>query len=197
MTVDLEAAAITPSVTVVSIDTPSQLASSSHILSDTDDAAKSPCDSSRICRICQEAEFVSNKLITPCDCRGSMEYVHFECLKESILVMKNNKCTVCKQKFSGIDTTVHIWRSLLQFVKDLPYLESASYIVSFIVFPYQVLLFFKYAVEELFKDNPDFMIFALFTFIILVTCVAFAYTMQFFIYRWERRSKVITVVVPV
>lgn len=173
------------------------LGSSSHLSVDME-PPKTPCDaSSRICRICQEAEFASNILISPCDCRGSMEFVHFECLKESILVMKNNKCTVCKQKFSGIDTTVHVWRSLLQFAKDLPFLELASYIVSFIVFPYQVLLFLKYALEELFKDHPDYMIFALFSFIIMVTCVAFAYTMQFFIYRWTRRSKVITVVVPV
>lgn len=178
----------------INIDPPTS-ASTSHTSLEPE-PPKTPCDS-RICRICQESELGPNQLISPCDCRGSMEYVHFDCLKESILVMKNNKCTVCKQKFSGIDTTVHVWRTITQFAKDLPFLELASYIVSSVVFPYQVLLFLKYALEELFKSNPDFMIFALFTFIIMVTCVAFAYTMQFFIYRWTRRSKVITVVVPV
>ena len=59
----------------------------------------------RMCRICFEGELdVSNKLISPCLCRGTQKYIHIDCLKEWRLVNENNperrdKCEICNFHF--------------------------------------------------------------------------------------------------
>ena len=54
-----------------------------------------------ICRICFEIETSQNPLISPCECSGSMKYIHEECLKKWICSKtrdpKTFSCDVCKQ----------------------------------------------------------------------------------------------------
>ena len=45
----------------------------------------SPIETNPKCRICFES---NNPLIVPCDCKGSIRFIHQECLKTWIL--KNN-----------------------------------------------------------------------------------------------------------
>jgi hypothetical protein len=58
-----------------------------------------------ICRICFEEEIdISNKLISPCLCRGTQKYIHNNCLKEWRIVNENNpekrdKCEICNFHF--------------------------------------------------------------------------------------------------
>ena len=56
--------------------------------------------SERICRICFEAGTIENPLISPCECSGSMKYIHEECLKKWICSRtrdpKTFNCDVCK-----------------------------------------------------------------------------------------------------
>lgn len=54
------------------------------------------------CRICFE-EDLHTRLIFPCKCRGTLKFVHEECLKEWIQVKQRNtecpECEVCKTPF--------------------------------------------------------------------------------------------------
>ena len=67
----------------------------------------------RICRICfDETEEKENPLISPCKCSGTMEFVHFKCLRQWRSRGENKKiaphvttytwkafhCELCKQK---------------------------------------------------------------------------------------------------
>ena len=54
----------------------------------------------KVCRICFESETKEDPIITPCNCRGSMQHIHEKCLKSWILAQnpdpKNFDCDVCK-----------------------------------------------------------------------------------------------------
>ncbi len=59
---------------------------------------------SRVCRICFDSEETpSNPLLRPCRCRGSMAYVHCECLNEwrrqSVNPKSFYECDTCKFKY--------------------------------------------------------------------------------------------------
>lgn len=66
------------------------------------------------CRICYRGEnSVSNPLVSPCKCVGSMKYIHYNCLKKCIevklqrktdenylfLSWKNFECEICKEEY--------------------------------------------------------------------------------------------------
>lgn len=54
------------------------------------------------CRICFEESEDTSKFIKPCDCSGSMQYVHLGCLTDSLRVNRNTTCGVCLQVYRGI-----------------------------------------------------------------------------------------------
>lgn len=52
------------------------------------------------CRICYEPEEPSNKLLQPCNCEGSMKYIHEECLKKWIETNSTElKCEICNESY--------------------------------------------------------------------------------------------------
>ena len=69
----------------------------------------------QLCRIClgEEDDTVTNPLLSPCKCTGSMGLIHVECLKEwlkgkkiqrigetvSTYFWKNLECELCKTRF--------------------------------------------------------------------------------------------------
>mgnify|MGYP001810783084 CR=1 FL=1 len=70
----------------------------------------------RICRICLgEEEDIQNELICPCNCSGTMKYIHNDCLREWLngkkLVYQGERvksyfwkaleCELCKQAFEN------------------------------------------------------------------------------------------------
>jgi len=69
-------------------------------------------NSCKIC-LCQESEHADDPLISPCDCTGSIQYVHLKCLQKWIqsridvhesknivtLFWKSLKCELCKADF--------------------------------------------------------------------------------------------------
>ena len=63
----------------------------------------SPKDENKTCRICMEPESEEYILITPCKCKGSMEFIHEECLKAWILSQEKevteSKCELCFSEF--------------------------------------------------------------------------------------------------
>ena len=50
------------------------------------------------CRICFDN--TDEELIKPCNCSGSMEWVHVSCLQKWIYHKKDNICPVCKTEFN-------------------------------------------------------------------------------------------------
>ena len=58
-----------------------------------------------MCRICfEQHDISSNKLISPCLCRGTQKYIHINCLKQWRIVNNNNpekrdKCEICNFHF--------------------------------------------------------------------------------------------------
>ena len=67
-----------------------------------------------LCRICYSSESnINNPLISPCKCNGSMQYIHYNCLKQCIeakiqkkedenfkfLIWNNFECEICKCEY--------------------------------------------------------------------------------------------------
>ncbi|VBB32514.1 unnamed protein product [Acanthocheilonema viteae] len=50
------------------------------------------------CRICLEEDNESN-LISPCECRGSLQFVHTRCLQHWFDVMHTRRCQICKTQY--------------------------------------------------------------------------------------------------
>ncbi|KAG7540634.1 Zinc finger RING-CH-type [Arabidopsis thaliana x Arabidopsis arenosa] len=53
-----------------------------------------------ICRICQSPEEPDNPLRHPCACRGSLKYIHSDCLFLWLNRRKRNHCEICKHRYS-------------------------------------------------------------------------------------------------
>lgn len=52
------------------------------------------------CRICMGEELDPNRLRFPCNCDGSMRYVHSSCLAHWIRVSGQTKCAICSSEFA-------------------------------------------------------------------------------------------------
>ena len=57
------------------------------------------------CRICMsefdtETTDQDSQYVSPCECTGTMEFVHRSCLKQWIEVKKSDSCEVCNQKYN-------------------------------------------------------------------------------------------------
>ena len=61
--------------------------------------------SSASCRFCMEASEETSKLISPCDCTGSLEFVHFDCIKNWIELSNNDFCPTCQTPYVGLVMT--------------------------------------------------------------------------------------------
>ncbi|XP_010432679.1 PREDICTED: probable E3 ubiquitin ligase SUD1 [Camelina sativa] len=55
-----------------------------------------------ICRICQSSEEPDNPLRHPCACRGSLKFVHSDCLFLWLNRRKRNHCEICKRRYSTV-----------------------------------------------------------------------------------------------
>ena len=60
-------------------------------------------DMSDACRFCFEGPETNNPLVSPCDCKGSMKYVHVQCIKKWRINTTNPewhyKCQLCLSDF--------------------------------------------------------------------------------------------------
>eukprot|EP00347_Sterkiella_histriomuscorum_P004352 403360777 len=75
-------------------------------------------DQAITCKICLSEEDSQNPMITPCNCTGSMQHIHFECLREWLegkkhmketpyvnsYIWKNLECEICKHSYSDLVT---------------------------------------------------------------------------------------------
>lgn len=52
-----------------------------------------------ICRICYDTEKNNKNMISPCKCKGSIKWVHPECLEKWITISKKKNCGSCKYTY--------------------------------------------------------------------------------------------------
>ena len=90
----------------------------------------------KICRICysQEEDENNNPLVQPCNCDGSMKYIHLQCLSQwiythscekleannncSIYLLKPIECELCKTKFPDYIKIKNRFFPLINFTND-------------------------------------------------------------------------------
>ena len=87
----------------------------------------------RTCRICYSNQSdLSDPLISPCNCTGSMSYIHFKCLKRCILsklhkkediyyisyLIKNQQCEVCLKPYPKRMMYKNVCYDLIDFDYD-------------------------------------------------------------------------------
>lgn len=106
---------------------------------------------SKFCKICQESEesgssnaldsetYEKGKLISPCKCKGSLQYVHIGCLNQwrhsNVRAEASYRCEVCKYEYRFYRTRIaKIFSSsfTLHFL-TLTLLLSIIYLISYIV----------------------------------------------------------------
>lgn len=58
---------------------------------------------STLCRICQ-TNTVNEDLISPCNCKGSLAYVHYSCLERWLNQSCRNYCELCMYQYEVIET---------------------------------------------------------------------------------------------
>eukprot|EP00301_Raphidiophrys_heterophryoidea_P005272 c12234_g1_i3.p1 GENE.c12234_g1_i3~~c12234_g1_i3.p1 ORF type:complete len:408 (+),score=118.98 c12234_g1_i3:44-1225(+) len=56
-------------------------------------------DEDTICRVCRGPSEPDSPLFHPCYCRGSIKYVHQDCLLQWLKHSRSKRCEVCKQEF--------------------------------------------------------------------------------------------------
>ena len=53
------------------------------------------------CRFCWEGGNVS-EFVSPCECSGSMKFVHIECIQKWIKESRSRTCNVCNSKYNMV-----------------------------------------------------------------------------------------------
>ena len=59
----------------------------------------------------------SQNMLSPCNCSGTIGYIHKECLIQSILINKEEFCRICAQQFIGLKITKRI-QTFHQFISE-------------------------------------------------------------------------------
>jgi hypothetical protein len=101
------------------------------------------------CKICLDIDDIDN-FISPCNCKGSLKYIHYKCLESSIKSVKDGtKCEICNYKYESIKKFDSI-----KFLKILNYYSLfiinnyLSIILSLIFFiNYRILLLFHFSIS--------------------------------------------------
>lgn len=109
----------------------------------------------KFCRICLDTS-EPEELMSPCDCRGSLQFVHFQCLKESVMHLKSYKCGICKRRFSGVEVKVDQIRSCLNFAGKSKWLIVMLVLLTAIL-TFQLSVCLLMLIRALEKENKDYL----------------------------------------
>ena len=104
-------------------------------------------DSQKLCRICYDSlEDNENLLLRPCNCAGSMKWVHKKCLLTWINMNENNKkCNVCNFKYK------------IDYKCITPFLEKCNnkYVfISLTIISYLIIIIFSVILNNLINKRP-------------------------------------------
>ena len=92
------------------------------------------------CRICWEPQTdLSNMLINPCQCNGSMKWIHRDCLAKWIETSKHKQCQECHYKYKYKEVYTHKWHKWI----DNIYFSHGSTIVIITSFIYLFASIFR------------------------------------------------------
>ena len=69
------------------------------------------------CRICFSPEEVANRLIKPCNCKGSMEYVHEKWINQWIRHAGIDKCDLCSYKLNTKEKLLNPLSAIRRLIK--------------------------------------------------------------------------------
>ncbi|XP_031328447.1 E3 ubiquitin-protein ligase MARCH2-like [Photinus pyralis] len=73
--------------------------------------------SSTLCRICH-ANSTSEHLISPCNCKGTLAYVHMTCLERWLNESSRNYCELCMFHYDAVQTLRYgFWEGILTWVR--------------------------------------------------------------------------------
>lgn len=87
-------------------------------------------DEEQICKVCRTEGTPDHPLFYPCKCRGSIKYVHQDCLEQWIRHSKTTKCELCKHSYRF--TPIYA-DSTPNFVGFMPFITAAlRKVVSFV-----------------------------------------------------------------
>lgn len=109
-------------------------------------------ETTRVCKICQSSlDDTDNQLsfVHPCKCKGSIKYIHEECLNEWISLSKKTKCEICGYSFQFKKT----------FKPNTPQKIPATYVILF--FLKKILEFLLNALCSILSVSKAFGIFIL------------------------------------
>jgi hypothetical protein len=141
-----------------------------------------------ICRICLEPETPTNKFIAPCNCTGSVKFVHAECLKTWIVSQGDDcsisTCELCSYAFQ-MEFEISIYCSLKQAFTDglsqclfIPMMLIVLCMLCLILF----LLLDKFVTGDKVKDERGYLV------SLFVTCLMSACVIVYLIVNTFRES---------
>jgi hypothetical protein len=120
------------------------------------------------CKICLEEINDFEQVYAPCNCRGSLNYIHIKCFNEAYLKQNKSKCEICNINFPLWTSNIYIInskntlfdepneRTVSNFQNNLILLfkkMSYSFIRKILNFIYHILLFSMYIKTILFVSN--------------------------------------------
>lgn len=107
----------------------------------------------KICKICHSSEEDESRFAHPCKCKGSLKYIHTECLNEWIKLTNTKKCDICNYPF----------KFQKKFKIDTPRNLPIKYVILFIfkvlwsaVFNILCFLFFMFKITIVIGVNSIF-----------------------------------------
>jgi len=128
------------------------------------------------CKICHDE---IPPFVSPCDCKGSIKYIHQECLERWVNTSLNEVCPECKQRYSskkiyngflyqGCGEDIETYKTKYLFYYKLPLI-----VISIMLFFAKLFVYLAHSIGSLLTDPLDifsvsiFILFKNFVFIIL------------------------------
>ena len=123
----------------------------------------------KVCRICFETTN-QNEMLSPCDCSGTMAYIHSNCLKNWIQTKNEVICDICKQKWRGV-TIFTKNKNFIDYLKADPYPWYCVAIIIFIsLLPISDIIFrTKHLINN--KESHSYSIIVLVVVILIICAV--------------------------
>lgn len=73
--------------------------------------------SAAVCRICHTSSELEN-LISPCNCKGSLAFVHLSCLERWLNQSSRSYCELCMFQYNAIETKRYrLWEGLILWIR--------------------------------------------------------------------------------
>lgn len=107
------------------------------------------------CRICYGGDTQSDVLVNPCECRGSVEFLHRGCLEQWIRVSMTQRCELCNTAYTIEEMVLEeVYVPSIVCIR----LVSRPYVLFFLwMMIYFIYLAYKKSLEETPWGNTDTM----------------------------------------